>query len=157
MPGEYKFAPLVASQQGRANQHEPTCFRLPFPWPFPSRSCILLHAVVSALASSAAIHFAMKCSAPCSAVLRHYPSSWAAVVHWSAFMPKALRSSKKHPVHSFSCPPLTQPVPLTNSPNITHFESLVSSMRTRNPANKIRVLRKLISMLSRPVLISVPR
>ena len=59
----------------------------------------------SALAFSAAIHFAMKCSAPCSAVLRHSPSSWAAVVHWSALMSKALRSSRKHPIHSFSCPP----------------------------------------------------
>ena len=27
-PGGYKFAPLVASQQGRANQHEPACFGL---------------------------------------------------------------------------------------------------------------------------------
>ena len=41
-----------------------------------------------ALAFAAAIHFAMKCSAPCSAVLRHSPSSWAAVIHWSALMPK---------------------------------------------------------------------
>ena len=54
-----------------------------------------------ALAFPTAIHFAMKHSA----VLRHSPSSWAAVAHWSALMPKALRSSKKHPVHSFSCPP----------------------------------------------------
>ena len=51
-----------------------------------------------ALAFSAANHFAMKCSAPCSAVLCHSPSSWAAVVHWSALMPKALRSSRKHPI-----------------------------------------------------------
>ena len=27
--GGYKFAPLVASQQGRANQHEPACFGYP--------------------------------------------------------------------------------------------------------------------------------
>ena len=27
-PGGYKFAPLVASQQGRANQHELACFGL---------------------------------------------------------------------------------------------------------------------------------
>ena len=46
-PGGYKkFAPLVASQQGRVNQHEPTCFTLSSPWPFPSRSGIRLHAVV---------------------------------------------------------------------------------------------------------------
>ena len=55
-----------------------------------------------AMVFSAAIHFAMKCSAPCSAVLRHSPSSWAAVVHWSALMPKGLRSSRKHSIHSFS-------------------------------------------------------
>ncbi|CAN0448584.1 unnamed protein product, partial [Ascophyllum nodosum] len=45
-PGGYKFAPLVASQQGRANQHEPACFGLSSSWSFPSRSGIPLHAVV---------------------------------------------------------------------------------------------------------------
>ena len=45
-PGGYKFAPLVASQQGRANQHEPACFGLSSSWFFPSRSGIPLHAVV---------------------------------------------------------------------------------------------------------------
>ena len=45
-PGGYKFAPLVTSQQGRANQHEPACFGLSFSWPFPSCSGIPLHAVV---------------------------------------------------------------------------------------------------------------
>ena len=45
-PRGYKFAPLVASQQGRANQHEPICFRLPSPWSFLSRSGIGVHAVV---------------------------------------------------------------------------------------------------------------
>ena len=110
----------------------------------------------SSLGFSAAIHFAMKCCAPCSAVLRHSPSSWAAVVHWSALMPKALRSSRKHPIHSFSWPP-TQPGPPTISSNITHFGRLVSSMRAANPANEIRLLRKFASMLSLPVLTSVSR
>ena len=41
-----------------------------------------------ALGFSAAIHFAMKRSAPCATVLCHLPLSWAAVVHWSALMPK---------------------------------------------------------------------
>ena len=60
----------------------------------------------SALASAVAIHFAMKCSAPCSAVLRYFPPSWAAVVvHWLALMPIALRSPRKHPIHSIPCPP----------------------------------------------------
>ena len=45
-PGGYKFAPLVASQQGRANQHEPACFGLSSSWSFPSRSGIPPHAVV---------------------------------------------------------------------------------------------------------------
>ena len=36
--GGYKLTPLVASQQGRANQHEPACFGLSSPWSFPSRS-----------------------------------------------------------------------------------------------------------------------
>ena len=82
-----------------------------------------------ALAFSAAIHFAMKRFAPCSAVLHHSPSSWTAVVHWSALMPKALRSSRKHPNHSFSWA-TTQPAPPTTPLNIVHFGSLVSSMAT---------------------------
>ena len=51
----------------------------------------------------------------------------------------------------------TQPAPPTNSPNITHFGSLVSSMRATNPVNKIRLLRKVAYMLSLPVLISMSR
>ena len=43
--GGYKFAPLVASQQGRANQHESACFGLSSAWSFPSRSGIRLHLV----------------------------------------------------------------------------------------------------------------
>ena len=45
-PGGYKLAPLVASQQGRANQHEPACFELSSSWSFSSRSGIRLHAAV---------------------------------------------------------------------------------------------------------------
>ena len=147
----------MACQQGRANQHEPACFGLFSPWSFPSLSGVRLRACRStALAFSAAIHFAMKCYAPCSAVVRHFPSSWAAVVHRSTLMPKALRSSRKHLIHSFSWPP-TQPAPTANSPNITHFGSLVSSTRATNPANKISLLRKVASMFSLPVLISVSR
>ena len=70
---------------------------------------------LEAIPFSATIYFAMKCSAPCSAVLRHSPSPWAAVVHWSALMRKALRSSRKHPIHSsFSWPP-TQPTSKVNN------------------------------------------
>ena len=45
-PGGYKFAPLGASQQGRANQHESACLGLSSPWSFPSRLAMPLHAVV---------------------------------------------------------------------------------------------------------------
>ena len=47
-PGGYNLAPLlVASQQGRANQPEPTCFGISSPWSFPaSRSGMPLYAVV---------------------------------------------------------------------------------------------------------------
>ena len=155
-PGGHKFAPLVASQHGRANQDERACFGLYSPWPFQSRLGIPLHAVVQPCFFQQMVHFAMKSSAPCSAVLRHSPSSWAAVIHWSALMPKALRSSRKHPIHSFSWPP-TQPAPPTISPNNTHFGSLVTSMCATNSANKIRLLRKVASILSLPVSTSVSR
>ena len=46
----------------------------------------------------------------------------------------------------------TQPAPPTNSPNITYFGSLVFFMRATNPANKIRLLCEVASMLSLPVL-----
>ena len=92
--------------------------------------------------SAAAIHFAIKCSAPCSTVLRFFPSSWAAVVHGTGLMPKALRSFRKHPIYCFLCPP-TQPAPPTNYPNITHFGGLVfyllafSRFPLRKPQKKI--------------------
>ena len=67
-------------------------------------------------------------------------------------MPKALRLSRKKNIHYFSSPP-TQPAPPINSPNITHFGIFVSFMRATNPANKVRLLGKVASIL--PVLISV--
>ena len=109
-----------------------------------------------ALVFSAAINFAIKRSALRGTVLCHPPSSWAAFVHQSALIPKVLRSSRKHPIHFFSWPP-RQPAPPDSSTNIRYFGSLVSSMRATNPANKIRLLRKVASMLSLPVLISVSK
>ena len=47
-PGGYKFAPLLASQQWRANQHEPACFGLSSPRSFPSRSDMRLPALTFA-------------------------------------------------------------------------------------------------------------
>ena len=104
----------------------------------------------ASLALSAAIHFAMKRYVPCLAVLSHSPSSWAAIVHWSVFIPKSLRSPRRHLIHSFSCPS-EETAPPTSSPNITRFGSLVSSMRATDPANRIHLLRRIASMLLLPV------
>ena len=105
-PAGYKFAPFVASQLENKGERTSTGpLALGYPALGPSRHVGHTIACRSpALAFSAAIHFAMKCSAPCSAVLRHSPSSWAIFVHWSVLMPKALRLSRKHLIHSFSCP-----------------------------------------------------
>ena len=108
------------------------------------------------LTFSAAIYFAKKRSALCFAVLCHSPWSWATVVHWSALIPKALRSSRKHLLHYLSWSP-TQPAPPTSSPDVTQFGSLVSIVRATNPANKIFLLRVFASVLSRPALTSVSR
>ena len=75
-----------------------------------------------ALTFTAEINSAMKRPAFCSAVLRHSPSSWAAVVHWLALMPKAVRSSRKQSIHSFSCLP-TQPRRTTILRNYTLRQS----------------------------------
>ena len=146
--GRYKFAPLVANQLWGANQNKPALFWAVLSLVLPVTVGHTTACHSPALAFSAAIHFAMKSAAPCSTVLRHSPSSWAAVVHWSALIPKAVRSSRKHPINYFSCPP-TQPAPPTSSPNITHFGSLVFSMRVTNTTNKIHLLRRLASMLNR--------
>ena len=103
-----------------------------------------------ALAFSAAIYFAMKRVALYSAVLRHFSSSWAAVVHWSALIPKALRSSKKHPIHSFPWPP-TQPAPPTTSPNITHLQSRCHKSRKQDPPPSYSRLDALNSRLDKRV------
>ena len=109
-----------------------------------------------ALTFSATIHFTMKRSAPCAAVLCHSLSSWTAVIHWSALIPKARMSSRRRPIYSFPCP-LTQSTPPTSSPNIKHFGGLVSSMRATNSANRIRLLLIIASMLSLPIFVSVSR
>ena len=58
-----------------------------------------------ALPFFAVIPFAIERPAPCSTILRHSSLSWAAVVHWSALIPKALRPSRKHPNHPSPPPP----------------------------------------------------
>ena len=103
-PGGYKFAPLVASQQcGERTSTSPLALGYPLlgisrhvraygcmPWSSPSFRC--------------SGPFRREMFRPLSAILRHSPSSWAAVVHWSALMPKALSSSRRYLIHSFSCP-----------------------------------------------------
>ena len=110
-----------------------------------------------ALDFSAAIHFAMKRSAPCSAVLRHSPPVLGCsrpLVGVDAESSEVVQETLHlfffllpHAVRASPSPP--------SSPNIRHFGSLVSSMRARNPANKIRLLRIIASRLSLPVLINV--
>ena len=68
---------------------------------------------------------------------------------------KALRSSRNYPIQSFPRP-LKQPAPPTNSPNITHFGSLVSSMCATNSARRIHLLRIIALILSLPVFIRCP-
>ena len=82
---------------------------------------------------AAAIHFILtdlKSSTTCSAVLCHSPSSRAAVVYWSALIPKALRSSGRHPIHYFPCSPGSRLPPPVLRKSPTLFGSLVSFMRT---------------------------
>ena len=154
-PGRYKFALLVASQQGRANQHEPACFGLSSPWSFLSRSDIRLHAVVQPwlfcsdpfrhevfrplLRRSAPFPLVLGCSRPMVGVDAESSEVVQETPHPLFFLPP-------HAAHAHH-----------QSSNVTHFGSLVSSMRATNPANKIRLLRKVVSMLSLPVLISVSR
>ena len=149
-PGGHKFAPLVASQRGRANQHEPACVGLSFSWSFPSRSGIPLHAVVqlcfflqrSILPWNVPPVFRRSASFPlilgCSRPLVGVDAENSEVVQ-----------ETPHPL--FFLAPHTARAP-TIYPNITHFGSLVSFMRATNPANKIRLLRKVASMLSLPCL-----
>ena len=158
-PRGYSFAPLVASQQGQANQHTPLA--LDYPLLDHSRHVRACYCVPQSspdlLCSD---RFCYETFRALFRLLAPFPltMSWAAVVRGSALIPKTLRSSGEHPIHAFSWPPLpTQPAPPTSSPNMTHFGSLVSSMRGTNPANKIRLLRKVASILSLPVLRSVSR
>ena len=100
-----------------------------------STACRINSSYSPALAFSAAIHLAIKRPAPCSAILHHSPSSWAAVVRRSALIPKTLwghpggasstlspasqRSSRPPPVlrtsrtSAVSCPPCAPQIPRT--------------------------------------------
>ena len=112
-----------------------------------------------ALTFSATIHFAVKRSASCSAVLRHSPSSWAAVVHWSALDTGSSEVVQETP-HPLSPP---SPHHAGRAPHqfyeLAPFVSLVSSIHViaTNPANRIRLLRIIASMCSPPVFVSVSK
>ena len=98
--------PFTAHQLWRENKHEHV--RLLWVILFLVLPVTFGHTTVyrsPALTFSAVIHLAMKRSDSCSVVLRHSSSSWDAIVHWSAVISKAVRSSRRHPVHFFSCPP----------------------------------------------------
>ena len=66
----------------------------------------------------------------------------------------AIAQKISHPL--FFLPPHAARAP-TKSPNIAHFGSLVSSMRATNPANSIRLLRIIASVLSLPAFMNVSR
>ena len=102
-PGEYNFAPLMTNKLWRANQTRLLWAILS--WVLPGTSGHTTAFRNPALILSAAIYFAIKRSAPCSAILRHSSSSWAAVVHWSALIPEALKSLRKHLIHPFPYTP----------------------------------------------------
>ena len=99
---------------GERTSTSPFAFGYPLllssPWSLPSPTACRIPALVFCAVN----RFAMKRSAPCSAVLRYSLSSWAAVIHWSALMLKAIGSSRKHPIHSFSWSP-KQPAPPTDA------------------------------------------
>ena len=110
-----------------------------------------------ALAFSIAINFAMKRPAPCSTVVRHSPPSWAAVVHWSALISKALRSFRKHPIHSsfFSLSSHAARAPhqfskLHARRDSSIFSPRILHMRTKNLANRIGLLCIIALMPSLP-------
>ena len=110
-----------------------------------------------ALDFSAEINFAMKRPAFCSAVLRHSPSFWAAVVHWSALMPKALRSSRKTPSTLFPSPPRS-PVPHQFSEHYTLRQSRTlhacHTPREQDPPSEL--LSLLLLFLTFSVLVANP-
>ena len=59
--------------------------------------------------------------------------------------------------HPFFLLPPEETAPPTSAPNITHFGSRVSFMRATAPANRIRLLRSVASILSLPVFTRVSR
>ena len=144
----------MASQQGRSNEHEPACFGLSSPWPFPSHSGILRDAVVSPWLSP------QRALSPWNVPLFRRPATFPRFLDCSRPMIGIDAESPEvvweTPHSLFSLAP-TQPAPATNSPNITHFGSLVSSMRATNLTNKIHLLRKVALVLSLPALTSVSR
>ena len=88
------------------------------------------------------LYSVLYCSEPRrSSRLDSFPSFWAALVHWSALVPKALTSSRENPINSFSCPP---------PPLLEHHalrQSRVLHAR-HNPANMMRLLYNRLDALT---------
>ena len=128
------------------NHHEHACFGLSSPWPpryarpyfiaclGPARflcSDPFRHEKLRPLLRRLApFHLVLGCSRPLVGVDAESSEAVEETPHLFFFLP---------PPRSWRPP--------TSSPNITHFGSLVSSMRATNPANRIRLLRKIASML----------
>ena len=136
-PGGYRFAPLVASQPGRANQHEPAWFGLSSPWSFPSsRSGIPLHAVVKPWlplqrSRSAPFSLVLGCSRPLvgvdadiSEVVQETPHLLFILAPHTGRAPPVLQTSRTSAV---SYPPCAPQIPQTRSascvksPRCSHF------------------------------------
>ena len=109
-----------------------------------------------ALTFSAAIHFAMKRSTPCSAVSGYLSSSWAVVVYWSAWIPKAPRSSRKHTIHFFPGPSRSPrpPIVLRTSRTLAVF---CPPKAPQIPQSRYGSLCLIASMLSLPVFMTMTR
>ena len=131
-PGGYKFAPLVASQLWRVNQHGPACFGLSSPWFFPSRSDILPGFLCRYPSRHEPFRPLFRPYVP----FPHALGCSRALVGVDDAESSEVVQKTPHPL--FFLPP-TQPAPPTKSLNITHFGSLVSSMRATYSANKIRL------------------
>ena len=125
--GGYKFTPLVASLQGRPNQHKPACFGLSSPWSFPSRSGIPLHAVVQPWFSLQRDPFRHEMFRPlfCSEIVQETPHLLFSPRH-SPRPPPCPQTSRTSGV---SYPPCAPQIPQTKSascvksPRCSHFPS----------------------------------
>ena len=93
-----------------------------------------------ALVFSAAIHFAMKCSAPCSAVLRHSPSSWAAVFY-TYVVANPVRGHKEVPRSTGAAALGRNPVNISTRFSLSMEMSRLTRDGTAEPVSRDQILR----------------